>query len=56
MIISDDGTIIRMAVEDINIYGRNAQGIILMRLDDGIKVISLTQTEHEEGDEEGGNA
>jgi len=52
MLISDDGTIIRMAVRDINVYGRDTQGIILMRTGDGAKVISVTRTEHEEPEEE----
>ena len=51
MIISDDGTIIRMAVADVNVYGRTTQGIILMRLAEGVKVISVTRTEKENTDE-----
>ncbi len=47
MIISDDGTIIRMAAADINVYSRYAQGVILMRVADGAKVISIARTEHE---------
>ena len=47
-IISDDGVIIRMSVKDINIYSRFAQGVILMRLQEGVKVISIARTEHEE--------
>ena len=47
MIISDDGTIIRMAVSDVNIYSRATQGIILMRVSEGVKVISITRTEQE---------
>ena len=48
MIISDDGTIIRMAASDINVYGRATQGVILMRLQEGVRVISLARTEREE--------
>ena len=53
LIISDDGVIIRMPVKDINIYSRSAQGVILMRLQEGVKVISIARTEHEEEAEEG---
>ena len=54
LIISDDGTIIRMAVTDINIYGRSAQGVRVMRLSEGAKVISLSRSEAE-AEEEGEN-
>lgn len=52
LIISDDGTIIRMAVTDVNIYGRSAQGVRVMRLSEGAKVISLSRSEAE-AEEEG---
>ncbi len=48
MMISDDGIIIRMAVADVNIYSRTTQGVILMRVDENVKVISLAITDHEE--------
>ena len=47
MIISDDGTIIRMAADDVNIYSRTAQGVRVMRVSPGSKVISLTRVEKE---------
>ena len=53
LIISDDGVIIRMPVKDINIYSRSAQGVILMRLQEGVKVISIARTEHDEEAEDG---
>lgn len=52
MIISDDGTIIRMAAKDVNLYGRNTRGVILMRVAEDAKVISLARTEREEAEEE----
>ncbi len=52
LIISDDGVIIRMHVTDINIYGRTAQGVRVMRVAEGAKVISLARAEAEEVDEE----
>ena len=47
MIISDDGTIIRMAAADVNIYSRTAQGVRVMRVSPGSKVISLARVEKE---------
>jgi len=51
LLISDDGTIIRMAARDINLYSRSAQGVILMRLSEGAKVISVASTTREEEEE-----
>ncbi len=48
LLISDDGVMIRMAVTDISVYSRATQGVILMRLSDGVKVISLARVEREE--------
>lgn len=50
LIISDDGTIIRMAAADISTLGRSTQGVRLMRLTEGAKVISVAKTEHMEED------
>jgi len=52
MIISDDGTIIRMAANDISIIGRATQGVRLMRTGKGTKVISIARTEKDEDDDE----
>ncbi|MDR0670816.1 MAG: DNA gyrase subunit A [Oscillospiraceae bacterium] len=52
LIISDDGTIIRMAASDINRYSRSAQGVIVMRLAPGASVIGVARTAREEADEE----
>ena len=52
LIISDDGTIIRMAADSISMYGRSTQGVKLMRVTDGSKVISLARTEKEEETED----
>ncbi len=41
LLISDDGTIIRMPVSDISIYKRDTQGVRLMRVGDDTKVIAL---------------
>ena len=47
LIISDDGTIIRMDVAEISVYGRATQGVRLMRVSDGSRVISIARTEKE---------
>ena len=53
MLISDDGTIIRMAVADISTQSRSTQGVRLMRLADSSRVVAVTTTEKiEETDEE----
>jgi len=51
LVISDDGTIIRMDVASISVYGRATQGVRLMRVSDGSRVISIARTE-KEGTEE----
>ena len=53
LIISDDGTIIRMAATDISTYGRSTQGVRLMRMSNDAKVISIARTEKDEEDEAG---
>lgn len=53
LIINDAGVIIRMECAGINCYSRGAQGVKLMNLDDGVKVISIARTDREEEAEEG---
>jgi DNA gyrase subunit A len=52
LMVSDDGTIIRMAADGISIYSRATQGVRLMRLAEGAKLISIARTEKEEAEEE----
>ena len=40
MLITDNGTIIRLNVKDISILGRSTQGVTLMRTNEG-KVVSI---------------
>ncbi len=47
MLIENGGVLIRMAAEDINIYGRDTQGVILMRLEAGSRVISVDRVDRE---------
>ena len=50
MLISSDGTIIRLRVSDISILGRATQGVTLMRTSNGNNVVSIARIETE-GDE-----
>ena len=52
MIISDDGTIIRMAAADVNLYSRAAQGVRVMRVSAQTKVIALARVPLDQEDEE----
>ncbi len=47
MIITDDGTIIRTPAEDIRETGRNAQGVRLMRVAEGSKIVDVARAERE---------
>ena len=50
MIITDTGTIIRLKVKDINVLGRNTQGVTLMKTSNG-KVVSIETIVDEENTE-----
>ena len=52
LLISDDGTIIRMAAADINLYSRTAQGVRVMRVDRDTKVIALARVPKENEEED----
>ncbi len=51
MLISSDGTIIRMKVNEISILGRATQGVTLMRMNEGINVVSMARMINEESEE-----
>ena len=55
LVISDDGTIIRMAGEGVSLLGRATQGVRIMRLMPGSKVIDVEKTEGEPGEEKTGD-
>ena len=48
LIVTDDGTMIRVAVENISRYGRASQGVRVMRPVTGSRVIDMEKTEREE--------
>ena len=51
MLIESGGVLIRMKVSDINIYKRDTQGVILMRLPEGGKVFSVERVDAEPEEE-----
>lgn len=59
MLISTGGTLVRMAVADISVIGRNTQGVTLIRLTKGEKLIEIESidvldTDDSAGADEGG--
>ena len=53
MIITEHGILIRMAIEDISTFGRNTQGVRLIRLDTDETVATVSKVVREpEEDEE----
>ena len=47
MLITDDGTIIRMPVGDISVIGRVSQGVRVMRVEGDSRIVGVTVTERE---------
>ena len=56
MLIENGGVIIRIPAASINVYKRDVQGVIVMRLEEGNKVVSLERVEKEEEPEAGEQA
>ncbi len=52
MMVTDGGKLIRKPVADIRIAGRKTQGVILFRLSENEKVVSVTWLDADEGDDE----
>jgi len=52
MLITDDGTIIRMPVDGISVIGRVSQGVRVMRVEEGSRIVGVTATERDEEPEE----
>ena len=48
MLITDNGTIIRMPVDDISVIGRVSQGVRVMRVEDEGRIVGVTATERDE--------
>ena len=52
LLITDDGTIIRTAADSIRICGRATQGVRLMRVGDGSRIVGVARAEKEDEDDE----
>ena len=52
LLITDDGTVIRTPVEDIRVCGRATQGVRLMRVNEGSRIVAVARAEKEEEPEE----
>jgi len=52
MMVTDAGKLIRMPVQDIRIAGRKTQGVILFRLSENEKVVSVTWLDADDGDDD----
>ena len=51
LLITDDGTVIRTPVSAISVQGRNTQGVRIMRVAEGFRVVSVARAEAEEEEE-----
>ncbi len=45
MMISDAGTLIRASVDEVRVMGRNTQGVMLIRLSEGEKLVEIERVE-----------
>jgi DNA gyrase subunit A len=53
MLISSTGTLVRTTVDEISVQGRNTQGVRLMRLGEGERIVGIERIESLEGGDEG---
>lgn len=51
MIVTSGGTLIRTRAAEISMVGRNTQGVKLISVDDGERVVSVTQVAEKEGED-----
>jgi len=52
MLISSNGTLVRTGVSEISVMGRNTQGVRLIRVESGQRLVGLARIEYIEVDEE----
>ncbi|HWH79966.1 MAG TPA: DNA gyrase C-terminal beta-propeller domain-containing protein, partial [Candidatus Binatus sp.] len=52
MLVTNAGKIIRLRIKDIRIIGRNTQGVRLIELEEGERVVSLARLAEKEEEEE----
>ena len=55
MLMSSNGTLVRTRASEISVLGRNTQGVRLIRLDDGERLIGVepVEPEPEESEDDG---
>ena len=51
IMITSEGIVIRMHVDEISVIGRNTQGVRLMRLGDNVKLVSMALTGRDDDEE-----
>ena len=56
ILITSEGIIIRIEANDIRSIGRSTKGVKLMRVSEGVKVVSMGKTAHEENEEKTDNS
>ena len=54
MLISSNGTLVRTAVDDISVQGRNTQGVRLIRVGEDQRLVGIARIEAIEEEEEEG--
>ena len=54
MLVTNGGKIIRLRIKDIRVIGRNTQGVRLIDLDEGERVVSLARLAEKEDEDESG--
>jgi DNA gyrase subunit A len=52
MLVSNKGKIIRLRIKDIRVIGRNTQGVRLIDIEEGERVVSLARLAEKEDEEE----
>jgi DNA gyrase subunit A len=52
MLVTEQGKILRMGVGDLRLIGRNAQGVRLMDMDEGDRVVSVARLSEKENETE----
>jgi DNA gyrase subunit A len=52
MLVSSKGKIIRLRIKDIRVIGRNTQGVRLIDIEEGERVVSLARLAEKEEEEE----
>ena len=54
MLISDQGTLVRTRVDEISVMSRNTQGVTLIKVQEGEKLVGVARVEEPESDETAG--